>query len=121
MTRLRLPMLPAPGASLVVPVPGRALPRQSLLLTTTDDGPRAYWNVCQHLPVPLDAGLGTLPRGPELVCSTHGAYYRPEDGVCTKGPCVGAQLEAVRLEREGHAWFAVLDEFSSACPSRGPP
>lgn len=73
-------------------------PKRSILVVRTSDGVRAYWNVCRHLPIPLDAGTGVLPRGPEIVCQTHGARYRPEDGYCFDGPCAGAWLEAIPVE-----------------------
>jgi len=36
-----------------------------------------------------------------IVCATHGATFRPEDGYCIAGPCAGDRLEpvAVRVER----------------------
>jgi len=41
-------------------------------------------------------------EGRHLVCSTHGAVFRPEDGYCLAGPCAGESLEPVPVEvREG--------------------
>ena len=31
-----------------------------------------------------------------LLCHAHGAIYRPSDGLCVSGPCVGASL--LRIE-----------------------
>ena len=28
----------------------------------------------------------------EIICSTHGALFRIEDGLCTSGPCTGKRL-----------------------------
>jgi nitrite reductase/ring-hydroxylating ferredoxin subunit len=97
-----------PGAATVVPIPEGTPPRRSLLVVDTPAGLRGYWNVCRHVPIPLDGGMGTLPPGPELVCVTHGAAYRAEDGVCTRGPCVGKALEPVRVWVEDGALFAEL-------------
>ena len=36
-------------------------------------------------------------EGRHLVCATHGAVFRVEDGVCLAGPCVGDQLVPVPL------------------------
>ena len=54
----------------------------------------AYVNSCPHVGTPLD----WLPdrffdreRG-LLLCGTHGARFRPEDGICISGPCVGKRL-----------------------------
>jgi nitrite reductase/ring-hydroxylating ferredoxin subunit len=102
MPRVRLGTLRgrAPGSTEIIAVPGGRPPRRSVILAMTADGPRAYWNVCRHLPVPLDSGTGRLPEGLGLVCLTHGAVFRPDDGVCVLGPCVGAALEAIPLEHD---------------------
>ena len=86
----------AEGEIRVVPVPGAQPPRLSVLVVRSAEGWRAYWNVCRHLPIPLDAGLGILPDG--LVCISHGARYRLEDGLCTEGPCRGALLDPLPIE-----------------------
>jgi len=33
-----------------------------------------------------------------IVCASHGARFRIEDGYCELGPCLGQQLTAVKLE-----------------------
>ncbi len=38
---------------------------------------------------------GSSRRGDRIVCSTHGAEFRIEDGFCLRGPCAGRSLEAV--------------------------
>jgi nitrite reductase/ring-hydroxylating ferredoxin subunit len=92
------------GDARVVPVPG-APAWQTVVVTRAAGGWRGYWNLCRHLPIPLDAGLGRLPPGPELVCSTHGARFRARDGLCVAGPCAGKSLHHVRVEeREGVLW-----------------
>ncbi len=63
---------------------------------------RAYVNSCPHIGTPLD----WLPdrffdrSGEHLLCGTHGALFRPEDGLCVRGPCVGKSL-APRADRNG--------------------
>ena len=86
----------AEGVSRVVRLPGGRPPRLSVIVTRSVEGWRAYWNVCRHIPIPLDAGLGVLSDG--LVCISHGARYRPEDGVCIEGPCRGEALERLDVE-----------------------
>jgi nitrite reductase/ring-hydroxylating ferredoxin subunit len=81
-------------------------PRRSILVVRSVEGVRAYWNVCRHLPIPLDAGAGRLPTSPrpnELVCATHGARYRMEDGLCVGGPCTGALLDEIEVEIDAAA------------------
>jgi nitrite reductase/ring-hydroxylating ferredoxin subunit len=51
-------------------------------------------NSCPHLGTPLDF----LPDrffdrdGRHLLCGTHGARFRVEDGYCIEGPCAGKRL-----------------------------
>jgi nitrite reductase/ring-hydroxylating ferredoxin subunit len=63
----------------------------------------AFANRCQHNPVPLDtadivrfpSGVRAAPMaddGVHLLCQSHGALYRPADGLCTLGPCYGQRL-----------------------------
>jgi len=65
----------------------------------TSNGIRAYINACPHFGVRLDArGEGLFDaRRRHLVCGTHGALFRPQDGRCTQGPCLGDHLDALEL------------------------
>lgn len=62
----------------------------------------AYLNRCPHRGTPLDWTQDHLldAEGRHLVCATHGALFRVEDGVCLAGPCVGDQLVPVPLALE---------------------
>ncbi len=64
---------------------------------------RAYVNECRHHALPLDLGARSpmSDDGRHLLCHQHGALYRPADGKCVVGPCVGASLEAVEVVEEG--------------------
>ncbi len=61
---------------------------------------RAYVNSCPHMGTPLD----WLPdrffnrAGELLLCGTHGALFRPDDGVCVWGPCAGKSLAPAAVE-----------------------
>jgi nitrite reductase/ring-hydroxylating ferredoxin subunit len=64
----------------------------------------AYVNSCPHLGTPLNF----LPdrfldrAGRHLLCATHGAVFRVEDGLCLSGPCRGDRLVGVPVEeRDG--------------------
>jgi len=63
----------------------------------------AYLNRCAHVGTPLDLWPNEFlsEDGREIVCSTHGALYAPESGLCTAGPCAGDHLTPlpVRVER----------------------
>jgi len=64
---------------------------------------RAYANVCRHQAIPLDARAedelagAMADDGVHLLCRSHGAIYRPDDGMCVSGPCLGAHLLAIAV------------------------
>ena len=73
---------------------------EGLLLRIGGDEVRAFKNECRHLPMPLDdRDPGELwdPAGQHLVCNSHGARYRPDDGLCVSGPCEGSHLKALPI------------------------
>ncbi len=74
--------------------------------------PQAYVNRCAHVPVELDLLEGDffdLSRE-YLICSTHGAHYRPVDGLCVMGPCKGKSLQVLDVvERDGHIYLRMED------------
>ena len=53
-----------------------------------------YVNICPHWGAPLDISPGRFldRERRHILCSTHGALFRIEDGRCIKGPCLGAAL-----------------------------
>ncbi|PIW26426.1 MAG: (2Fe-2S)-binding protein [Rhodospirillales bacterium CG15_BIG_FIL_POST_REV_8_21_14_020_66_15] len=57
----------------------------------------AYVNSCPHVGTPLDMWPGRfLTRdGSHILCATHGALFRIEDGHCVAGPCVGRGLTPI--------------------------
>jgi len=82
---------------------------EGLLLRLPDGTVRAFKNECRHLPMRLDdrepAELWD-PEGRHLVCSSHGARYRPEDGLCVAGPCEGSHLKALPIVvHDGHVYL----------------
>lgn len=62
----------------------------------------AYLNRCAHRQVELDWVEGQFfdAEGRHLICATHGATYRPENGQCVAGPCGGARLTPVAVHEE---------------------
>ena len=56
---------------------------------------RGYIDHCPHAGMPL----ALLPNryltreGDLIICSSHGALFRPRDGLCVAGPCAGKSLE----------------------------
>ena len=56
-----------------------------------------YWNRCPHLGTPLEWQEDRfLDADAALIqCSTHGALFRIEDGLCLVGPCKGKHLKKI--------------------------
>ena len=71
----------------------------------------AYLNVCAHAGAPLDLRPNEFytEDGRWLVCATHGAIYDPVTGVCAEGPCPGARLTRLPVDRDG-------DILTVSCP-----
>lgn len=59
----------------------------------------AYLNNCPHRQVPLDwDNEQFLDYDEELIqCSTHGALFVINTGVCVSGPCLGDKLTKVEI------------------------
>ncbi len=50
----------------------------------------AYVNSCPHLGTPLEMMEDEFMNDDGfIVCSTHGALFRPKNGACFSGPCMG--------------------------------
>jgi nitrite reductase/ring-hydroxylating ferredoxin subunit len=76
---------------------------REIVVVRTVDGVRAYSNRCPH----MYSTLETFPdrfldeAREHLVCSTHGARFRVQDGFCVSGPCRGYSLDPVTIKLEG--------------------
>ncbi len=62
-----------------------------------------YENLCPHLGMPLEFVPDQFisADGSYILCSTHGALFRIEDGHCVSGPCLGANLVPVAVGLDG--------------------
>ncbi len=67
-----------------------------------------YVNACPHQGTPLDwggfdgsGGRFVSADSGNILCATHGAEFRLQDGRCLAGPCLGAALQPVELSRDG--------------------
>lgn len=102
--------LPTPA-----PMPNGGI-AHTVLVARVGGALRAYANVCRHKAIPLDARGGTAlgvmtDDAASLLCDSHGAVYRPEDGLCTQGPCAGVRLYAFEvLERGNELALTFRDE-----------
>jgi nitrite reductase/ring-hydroxylating ferredoxin subunit len=64
----------------------------------------AYQNYCVHAGHPLNwqPDQFLTEDDSQIVCSSHGAIYEIDSGVCVAGPCPGKQLRPVAVEiRDG--------------------
>ncbi len=80
----------------------------ALLIFVVRQGDAAYGyrNSCPHQSIPLDWG-GFNGEGRyisadsgNILCATHGAEFRVEDGFCIWGPCAGYHLRPVVLSQD---------------------
>lgn len=73
----------------------------------------AYLNRCAHAPVELDWFKGEFFESSKLhlMCSTHGAIYVPETGVCAGGPCRGAKLRPIDVHEVDDKVYWQPDQF----------
>jgi nitrite reductase/ring-hydroxylating ferredoxin subunit len=67
-----------------------------------------YINSCPHTGAPLDFHPGQFLNLDKtlIMCSTHGALFRIEDGFCLSGPCAAKSLEPVLTEvKDGRVYL----------------
>jgi nitrite reductase/ring-hydroxylating ferredoxin subunit len=60
----------------------------------------AYQNHCMHVGHPLNwqPDRFLTEDGTQIICSSHGAIYEIENGLCVGGPCRGKALKPVEVE-----------------------
>lgn len=77
--------------------------RLGLMLIRRGETVHAYVNSCPHIGSPLDFQPGQFLNVERtlILCSTHGALFRIEDGYCVSGPCAGDSLTPVAVEVQG--------------------
>ncbi len=72
----------------------------------------AYLNRCTHVAMELDWQPGQFfdDTGQWLLCSTHGAAYKPDTGECGGGPCRGGLVKIDVIEHDGVVhWLAAYN------------
>lgn len=67
----------------------------------------AYRNSCPHTGGPLDWKPDAFldGEGEYIMCATHAALFRIEDGLCIGGPCKRRHLTPVPLRVDGDAIY----------------
>ncbi len=73
----------------------------------------AYVNQCAHVPVELDWNEGEFfTVGKDyLICATHGAHYRPDNGFCVMGPCKGKSLQMLPVTEQNQQIIIHIDQL----------
>ncbi|MFW5452025.1 Rieske (2Fe-2S) protein [Thioalkalivibrio sulfidiphilus] len=76
-----------------------------IFVVRQDKTVRAYLNRCPHRGTPLEWQDHQFldDEGALIVCATHGALFRIEDGLCVAGPCKRQSLTPVPVRVEGQA------------------
>ena len=79
------------------------------VLVNTPSGPRAFENLCPHVPIPLDRIHDEIVSadGQHLVCQNHRAVFELPSGRCVSGPCEGEALREIPIERARAGWAVV--------------
>ncbi len=77
-----------------------SLSGQDFFVVRRGDEVYGYVNSCPHVGVPLDFRPHRFltPDKQYILCSTHGAIFGVETGLCARGPCHGESLERRPVE-----------------------
>jgi nitrite reductase/ring-hydroxylating ferredoxin subunit len=89
------------------------------LLVRRADRYYAYLNECRHIPVSLDLSGGDFFSHDRryLQCSSHGALYEVDSGLCVQGPCQGERLQPLVVQEAGDRLLIQVPEgFHAAGP-----
>ncbi len=89
---------------------GMTLELDSYIVFRVGDEMRVYLNRCPHTGINLEWQADDFfsPDGHFLICATHGALFRPEDGYCVRGPCIGDALQRIPVCIRDETLFIVV-------------
>jgi nitrite reductase/ring-hydroxylating ferredoxin subunit len=82
---------------------------ESFMVIRRDGEVFVYVNSCPHIGAPLDFMPGKFlnPDKTHILCSSHGALFRIEDGLCVSGPCPDQSLTQVKVAvRDGGVYLS---------------
>lgn len=82
-----------------------------IFITQREGSFYAYQNLCPHLQVELEFLENQfLDHDQEFIeCSTHGALFDVESGLCVSGPCQGQSLEKVDIKVHSDGGIYLVD------------
>jgi len=78
---------------------------------------RGFVNHCPHAGHPLNLRPNRFLTADEtlILCSSHGALFEKDTGLCVAGPCAGQHLRALPLKIES-GFVMLADEVDTAAP-----
>ena len=84
---------------------------KSILAVKKDGILAIYHNNCPHLGVPMNMEPDRFLDVEKnfIMCSTHGALFKIDDGECVHGPCLGQSLTQIPYEIRGEEVFISND------------
>ena len=91
---------------------GTGAAMRAVFVAKKDGAVYVYRDACPHMGTPL----AFLPDrffdrdGRHLLCATHGARFRVEDGFCVSGPCAGQSLARATIRIEGDRIVLACDD-----------
>lgn len=79
---------------------------------------RAYLNHCPHAghALNLRPHVFLAPGAPLIQCSSHGALFEMETGLCLAGPCPGTRLRPIAV-RINQGYVLVADDVELSEPA----
>jgi nitrite reductase/ring-hydroxylating ferredoxin subunit len=82
----------------------------SLMLQKKNNKYIAFKNFCPHQGRRMNYSAGQFLTTEEgnIVCPAHGAEFKPDDGLCVNGPCLGQSLEPVHIQLNEESIFAII-------------
>jgi nitrite reductase/ring-hydroxylating ferredoxin subunit len=105
------PAYPAPGTELcaLTDIPaiggkgfvfGQGSERFAMFVIRRNDEVKGYVNECPHVGGPLDWVSDQFldTEKTHILCATHGARFRIDNGLCISPPCPGALLTPVNVD-----------------------
>ncbi|SCA56187.1 putative Rieske 2Fe-2S family protein [Candidatus Terasakiella magnetica] len=83
----------------------------SILAVKKDGMISVFLNNCPHLGVPMNLEPNRFLDVEKnfIMCSTHGALFKIDDGECVHGPCMGQNLTQIPHEIRGEELFIDKD------------
>ena len=95
---------------------GAGARRREIFVVRGAEGVWAYENSCPHTGGMLDwvPDQFLSYERTHILCATHGAQFRIDDGHCVHGPCLGKSLVPVAIRLDGDD-IVLVDEPPHLC------